>query len=146
MTFLYTYAYGMKPVMNADGSLDVSQILAYANTGDTKANTFAQIDAANVTAEIIQKPDDQNPQYLAPKAMRDAAQNADLTDGADGYYTADEYTPYVVKITVKQPLKKWYGRGSDFGYITRVTLPARVYTNTASGTWYDRVLTQPYVP
>ena len=145
VTFLYTYAYGMKPVMNADGSLDVSQILAYANTGDTKANTFAQIDAANVTAEIIQKPGDKNPQYLAPKAMRDAAQNADLTDGADGYYTADEYTPYVVKITVKQPLKKWYGRGSDFGYITRVTLPARVYTNTASGTWYDRVLTQPYV-
>ena len=61
VTFLYTYAYGMKPVMNADGSLDVSQILVYANTGDTKANTFAQIDAANVTAEIIQKPEDHNP-------------------------------------------------------------------------------------
>ncbi len=26
-----------------------------------------------------------------------------------------------------------------------MTLPARVYTDTASGTWYDRVLTQPYV-
>lgn len=145
VTFLYTYAYGMKPVMNADGTLDTSEILAYTNTGDSKANTFSQIDGTYVTAEIIQKPGDKNPQYLAPKAMRDAAQNADITDGADGYYNADEYTPYVVKITVKQPLKKWYGRGSDFGYITRVTLPARVYTDTASGTWYDRVLTQPYV-
>lgn len=145
VTFLYTYAYGMKPVMNADGTLDTSEILAYTNTGDSKANTFSQIDGTYVTAEIIQKPGDKNPQYLAPKAMRDAAQNANITDGTDGYYTADEYTPYVVKITVKQPLKKWYGRGSGFGYITRVTLPARVYTDTASGTWYDRVLTQPYV-
>lgn len=83
----------MKPVMNADGTLDTSEILAYTNTGDSKANTFSQIDGTYVTAEIIQKPGDKNPQYLAPKAMRDAAQNANITDGTDGYYTADEYTP-----------------------------------------------------
>ena len=123
VTFLYTFAYGMKPVVDDSGKLDVSQVLAYTNTGDSKSGTFAAIDTANVEAEIIQTPETKNPKYLAPKAMRDAAQNTAITDEADGYYTADQYTPYVVKITVKQPLKKWYGRGSDFGYITRVTLP-----------------------
>lgn len=58
VTFLYTYAYGMKPVMNADGTLDTSEILAYTNTGDSKADTFSQIDGTYVTAEIIQKPGD----------------------------------------------------------------------------------------
>ena len=77
--------------------------------------------------------------------MRDAAQNAALRDDDSAYYAAEDYTPYVVKITVKTPLKKWYNRGSDFGYILRVQLPARVYSNATSGTWYDRVLTQPYI-
>ena len=145
VTFLYTFAYGMKPVVDADGNLDVSQILAYTNSGDSKSGQFDSIDAQNIEAELIQTPETKNPIYLAPNSMRDAAQNDALRDDDTAYYAAEDYTPYVVKITVKTPLKKWYNRGSDFGYILRVQLPARVYSNATSGTWYDRVLTQPYV-
>lgn len=143
VTFIYTFAYGMKPVFNDDGTtIDVK---AFTNTGLSNSNSFAEIGADNIEVELIQTPETTDPKYFAPKKMRDPEQNQSMSDELTDFYTADEYVPYVVKVTVKHPLKKWFGRGGNFNYITKVTIPARIFTNTEVGYWYDRVLTVPYV-
>ena len=72
--------------------------------------------------------------------------------------------PWVLKITVKQDLGKWFGRNidgraydaadpdptsmadcyTDGGYKIRVNLDSHIFGNNEDEAWYDRLLTAPW--
>ena len=66
--------------------------------------------------------------------------------------------PWVLKITVKHDLGKWFGRAvdsteadasdadayADGGYKIDVEIPSHVFANNENGAWYDRLLVAPW--
>lgn len=46
---------------------------------------------------------------------------------------------------VKQPLNKWFNRGSASGYKLEVSIPSNVYLTNENEYWYDRVMMRPYI-
>lgn len=81
-----------------------------------------------------------------------------------GYNYVTSSQPWVLRITVKQDLGKWYGRNVDNqvtnaadpdpsdmtdcyvngGYKLKVNLRSRIFGNNESEDWYDRLLTAPW--
>ena len=131
---LYTFPLGTEPLLDEDGNLQVSgQYLTDINTwGGT-------IPAENIQAEIIQTPESDRG-YQAPKQPQDPLWN---TAANANYYQGENLVPYVVKVTVNYPLKRWFNRGSASGYQMRVDIKCHVNTTNADGKWYDRVQMKP---
>ena len=59
------------------------------------------------------------------------------------YYSADDATSWVLRITVNQSLNKWFNRGSAYGYMMYVDIPSHVYETPESEYWYDEVMVKP---
>ena len=86
------------------------------------------------------------------------AEKSNSSDRTSRAY-AESSQPWVLKVTVKAPLGKWYGRNidgdarntadadgyaGDAGYKIRVNLPSHVFANNEAGTWNDRLLVTPW--
>ena len=67
------------------------------------------------------------------------------TADKDDYPTGEETSPWVIKIIVKENLKKWFNRGADLGYKMNVYIPSHVYSTNDNEEWFDRLQTRPYV-
>lgn len=146
--------------------------------------TYAAIDASNITVEVLQTPYSVYQGYDAPSDSQDPAayrEGAELKDGeqdlsvdpslstyeakasSEDDNTTEAYAessqPWVLKITVKHDLGKWYGRDidgdatntadadaytGDAGYKINVDVPAHVFSNNANGYWYDRLMATPW--
>ncbi len=144
--FTYILPAGVAPVLDG-GNLQVSG--RKLTDGDSATPTYTAIDLGNITAEIIQTPTDTDPIYKASQIMQDPLLSmshlnttGDSYEGKDEYY-GDEVVPYVVKITVNEPLEKWFNRGHEKEYIMHIDLKCVVESYTETGYWYDQVITKP---
>ena len=117
--FIYVMPRGIEPKRNADGSMDVTASIL--SGGDSSNPTTVPV--TDVTARILQEPG-AGRSYHTPQRIQDPLlvqeymnTTSDSYTGKDEYYAdADDKGSYVLEITVKEPLKKWLNRGSEFGY------------------------------
>ncbi len=148
--FTYIMPQGIEPKLNKDGTPDFSDITAEIMREGTSANpVYEKIDASDVTVEVVQKPGSADG-YLTPNIMRDPLlstsvmnKTGDSYEGKNAYYTAEEHTSWVLKITVKKTLGKWFNRGDKSGYAMRVDIPSHVYATPKDEYWYDEVMVKP---
>ena len=148
------------------------------------ADQFDGIEASDIEVQVLQTPYSAYQGYDAPSDSQDPASyytgrtlsaEKDLSENphSDSTYEAkasdaiqgvnsDSYVessqPWVLKITVKSDLGKWFGRGVDNGasdtsdpdsiaeggYKINVNVPAHVFANNENGTWNDRLLVSPW--
>ncbi len=143
--FLYIMPYGVEP--------DISGIQAKILSGGTsRAPEYQTLDSKDIQVEVLQEPGKWNG-YLTPDSMRDpvlGSQEMDRTGDAHAqrgaYYAQEDSVSWVLKITVSSPLKKWFYRGSESGYMMLVDIPSHVYKTPAAEYWYDEVLVRPVNP
>ena len=160
----------------------LEQAVSAANPGtDPYAEeTWNDIPDDLVKVEVVQRPDGDYEGYDAPSAAQDPAAyrdgkvlkanaedlSADLSMSSyeavaaaagDAESYRDSSQPWVLKITVEQPLGKWFYRAqdgsevntadpdgyADGGYKINVDVPVHVFANNANGEWNDRVLVRP---
>ena len=142
--FIYTMPRGIRPKYSDLEELK-KHISAKILSGVSGANleTYQNIDPSKIEVSILQSPD-QDAGYLAPNKAQDPIWKND-TDASYYQNTDDTNTqPWVLKIVVKQPLNKWFNRGSQSGYKLEVSIPSNVYLTNDNEYWYDRVLMRPY--
>lgn len=128
----------------------------------------AGLSADDVTVRILSGGNSKNPSYTVaggvsvsavegaaktPATMRDpilGSAQMDRTDAAAvETYTDAQYLDgrsWVVTVRVPQPLKKWFGRETESGYIMQVDIPCHVDKTPATEYWYDEVLVRPLRP
>ncbi len=143
--FLYIMPYGVEP--------DISGIQAKILSGGTsRAPEYQTLDSKDIRVEVLQEPGTWNG-YLTPDSMRDPILGSPEMDRAGDnharsgdYYAQEDSVSWVLKITVSSPLKKWFYRGSESGYMMLVDIPSHVYKTPADEYWYDEVLVRPVNP
>ena len=148
--FIYVLPRGVEPRLNDDGSLDLSSLKGYIlNGGDSKNPSYGQIDSSNIHVSVLQKAGEDNG-YYSPNVMQDPIINQYLNRTTHNYaneekkyYTSEDGTPWVLKVTVNQPLKKWFNRKTDTGYMMLIDIPTHVYKTNPSEYWYDEVMARP---
>lgn len=148
--FIYVLPRGVEPRLNDDGSLDLSSLKGYIlNGGDSKNPSYSQIDSSNIHVSVLQKAGEDNG-YYSPNVMQDPIINQYLNRTTHNYaneekkyYTSEDGTPWVLKVTVNQPLKKWFNRKTDTGYMMLIDIPTHVYKTNPSEYWYDEVMARP---
>ncbi len=149
--FTYIMPQGIEPRLNADGSINVSEIKAQIMSGGTSNSpSYTEIPSDKIKVEVIQEPGDADISYLTPNVMQDPIlststmnRSGDSYENKDLYYSADEKQSWVLKITVDYSLKKWFNRGTDSGYMMYVDIPSHVYRTPEDEYWYDEVLVKP---
>ena len=152
VTFTYVLPLGVMPNLNEDGTPDLKAFYGGAPASDDGYLAPEAIADQYVTAEVIQRPWDivGTDYYPAAKTAADPVL-------ADDYYnnTLETYgrenLPWVVRITVKQPLNGWWGRNitdnltqKEKGYQITVDLKSVVYAQPDSERFYDMVYTEPW--
>ena len=152
MTFTYVLPLGVMPNLNEDGTPVLQAFYGGAPASGNGYVAPVAIQSQYVEAEVIQRPWDSvgADYYPAAKTAADPVL-------ADDYYnnTLETYSretlPWVVKITVKQPLNGWWGRNitehltqPDKGYQITVDLKSVVYAQPDSERFYDMVYTEPW--
>ena len=149
--FTYTMPRGIEPlIFDNDGHVDMSkfkaEILSSINgvdsSGVNEAYTSLVLNDTNFAVEILQRPTDGTYKYSAPTQAQDPIWK---TADKDDYPTGEETSPWVIKIIVKENLKKWFNRGADLGYKMNVYIPSHVYSTNDNEEWFDRLQTRPYV-
>lgn len=95
---------------------------------------------ATITYEIVQKPE-MNTVALPSSSLVDRRRN----ETGETRYELEEVDKdcWAIRIVVSEPLKKWWNRGSEEGYIFAIDVPSYVYENSAKGEWYDRLYVAP---
>ena len=155
--------------------------------GDPKLNeSYAAIPANEVEVEVLQRPDGPYAGYDAPSASQNPAdyrngmslkagaidrsvdpalssyENKPSAGGMNSESYLESSQPWVLRITVRHPLGKWFGRSSDgtavgadknvvdpdiytgnAGYKMSVAIKARIFGYNENEAWYDRLLTRP---
>lgn len=147
--FVYVMPRGIEPKRNADGSIDVTA--SVLSGGDSNSPVTSALSDVSVT--VLQEPG-AGGSYRTPQRIQDPLLVQDYmntttdsyADKADYYDSADEIGSWVLEIEVKEPLKKWMMRGSDFGYQMFVDIPSHVYRSNESEYWYDEVYVTPLNP
>ena len=115
---------GTEPLRNADGNLQI------AGKYLTAPNTWgADIPADAIHAELVQTPENDKG-YRAPNQVQDPQWNGTMDTS---YYQGEDTVPYVVKIAVSHPLKRWFGRGSGSGYQMRLDIKCHVQSTSTNG-------------
>ncbi len=148
--FIYVLPRGVEPRLNDDGSLDLSALKGYRLNGGTSLNpTYAEIDTSDIQVSILQRAGEDKG-YYSPRVMQDPLINQYLNRTAHNYanetneyFASEDGTPWVLKVTVNQSLKKWFNRGADTGYMMLVDIPTHVYKTNPSEYWYDEVMARP---
>ncbi|SCH12423.1 Serine-aspartate repeat-containing protein D precursor [uncultured Ruminococcus sp.] len=149
--FTYTMPRGIRPKLDENGNFDPSSITAevlssVSTSGYTLNDGYTPIDPGDIEVEVLQTPSGEDKGYKAPNRPQDPQWNPD-TD--DTYYSRSDESqntqPWVLKITVKHGLNKWFNRGTEKGYKIRVNIPSNVYLTNENQYWYDRVVTRPYM-
>ena len=134
--FTYTFPLGTEPLRDADGNLQI------AGKYLTAPNTWgADIPADAIHAELVQTPENDKG-YRAPNQVQDPQWNGTMDTS---YYQGEDTVPYVVKIAVSHPLKRWFGRGSGSGYQMRLDIKCHVQSTSTNGRWYDRLRVKPAI-
>ncbi len=149
--FTYIMPQGIEPKLDKDGNPDFSSLKSYIlSSGTSKASKYTEIDSDDMVIEVLQKPGDENPEYKTPNIMRDPVlstkvmnKTGDSYENESAYYDTDEQTSWVLKITVKKALCKWFNRGTNSGYIMYVDIPSHVYATPEDEYWYDEVMVKP---
>ncbi|MCL2017089.1 MAG: hypothetical protein FWG68_12675, partial [Defluviitaleaceae bacterium] len=152
--FIHILPRGIAPVFNASGNIDVTAMYGDPNLAIPATGAFTsegRLPAPTglspippqytVRAEVIQRPNDSNPAFRAPRNWVESR-------NADNWEFFDE-PPYVVKITVNAPLAPWWNRGT-LGFATDAN-NRQYYINTSfdvvvthenpDGMWHDLLLT-----
>lgn len=142
--FIYVLPRGISPVKENGKYLVTGTTLT---GGDSSAEVLSDISADNIDVEVLQTPTGEQ-KYLSPKSVQDPIlSNSKWNTTGDTYdeqyYTEEDSESWVLKITVRQPLKKWFNRGEDKGYILHVDVRCHVDSTNESEYWYDKVFTRP---
>ncbi len=149
--FTYIMPQGIEPKLDKDGNPDFTNLKAEILSSGTSSNPgYTTIDSKDVEVEVLQKPGDKNPEYKTPNIMRDPVlsssamnKSGDSYANKEAYYETDEQTSWVLKITVKKSLGKWFNRGANCGYAMYVNIPSHVYATPQNEYWYDEVMVKP---
>ncbi|MDE6723164.1 MAG: hypothetical protein K2J55_03095, partial [Eubacterium sp.] len=149
--FYYVMPQGVEPKLDENEEIDFSDLKAYIMTGgNSYAPEYTPIDSDLINYEVVQTPKDSSIKYRTPQIMQDPLLSNSLMNktghnyaGKDSYYDTDTRTSWVIRITVAEPLKKWFNRGSEKGYMMYVDVPAHVYATSESEYWYDEVMVRP---
>ena len=115
--YTYVMPQGIEPKLKKDGTPDFSDVTAKIMNGGTSKNaTYEEIDKSDITVEVLQKPGD-DATYKTPSIIQDPLLSEDILNktgdsyvGKDNYYSKDEHTSWVIKVTVKKDLGKWFNR------------------------------------
>ena len=151
LEFTYVMPQGIEPKLDKDGNPDFSDLKAeILSSGTSKNPVYSDIDIENdVKVEVIQSPNNKQG-YLTPNIMRDPLlststmnNSGDSYENKDAYYSEDEHTSWVLRITITKPLKKWFNRGDETGYAMYVNIPSHVYATPKNEYWYDEVMVKP---
>lgn len=147
--FIYVLPRGISPEKDESGNFIINgkTLTSGDSSSSISSGDYTAIDGSNIAVEVLQNPNESQ-SYLSPKSIQDpilstAAWNttSDLYD--EQYYSQEDSQSWVLKITVKQPLKKWFNRGTDKGYILHVDVRCHVDSTNESEYWYDKVFTRP---
>lgn len=146
--FTYIFPKGCKPNFDSDGNLaitgrmyDGSKVGAgNSNQEFTNASKWTiSVNSSDISYKILQSPENEKG-VLPSNSIVDFARNA---GSATTYSSADAAGCWVIQVTVKTPLKKWWNRGSQASYVMAVDIPSHVYQDTMDGYWYDRLYVAP---
>lgn len=148
--FIYVLPRGVEPRLDEDGNLDLSEMKGYSlSGGNSKSPSWDNIPSEAINVSVLQRPGEDNG-YLSPNVMQDPLISTylnrskhDYANESKKYYTSEDGTPWVLKVTVNQSLNKWFNRGSKFGYMMLVDIPTHVYKTNPSEYWYDEVMARP---
>ena len=148
--FTYVMPKGIEPEFNADGTMNADGIKAYImNGGTSNSPKYESISDDLVHVQVLQKPLNAAG-YKTPNIMQDPVLSSETMNKTghsyvdeDQYYSADDETSWVLRITVNQSLDKWFNRGSESGYMMYVDIPSHVYETPESEYWYDEVMVKP---
>ncbi len=148
--FTYVMPKGIEPEFNEDGSVNVDKIKAYImSSGTSNAPKYESISDDLVSVQVLQKPGSAAG-YKTPNIMQDPVLSSETMNKTghsyvdeNQYYSADDATSWVLRITVNQSLNKWFNRGSAYGYMMYVDIPSHVYETPESEYWYDEVMVKP---
>ena len=152
VTFTYVLPLGVMPNLNEDGTPDLKAFYGGAPASDDGYLAPEAIADQYVTAEVIQRPWDivGTDYYPAAKTAADPVLADDYYNNTMETYGREDL-PWVVRITVKQPLNGWWGRNitdnltqKDKGYQITVDLKSVVYAQPDSERFYDMVYTEPW--
>ncbi|MDE6111187.1 MAG: hypothetical protein K2F65_04635, partial [Eubacterium sp.] len=153
--FYYVMPQGIEPKLDENGNVDFSDLKAYILSGDSKTTTsykpqYTPIDSDLVKYQVVQKPNSEKINYKTPNIMQDPVlsssklnKTGDSYEGKDSYYSTDDHTSWVLRITVDKTLSKWFNRGTDTGYMMYVDVPSHVYAASDDEYWYDEVMARP---
>ena len=184
--YTYIMPRGIEPIVAEDGSIDVRGSVLLSSNGVSGASSdpvvnesWADIPSDLIDVAVVQSPYGEYEGYDAPSASQDPARyrdgstttEKDLSSDPSSTYESvasseqgnrseaytDSSQPWVLKITVKQDLGKWFYRSADGGaansadpdayadggYKINVDVPSHVFANNENGGWYDRVLVRP---
>lgn len=145
--FTYIMPRGIQPQLKDDGTADLDAIqVRILSGGDSRTPSYTPVAASAIKAEVLQSPG-QDQGYRSAQTLKDplwgiSGNQINTTSddyGKTPYYTADEDVPWVLRITVDVPLKQWFGRGADSGYIVQAEIPSHVAFTNDSEYWYDQV-------
>ncbi|MDE7124432.1 MAG: hypothetical protein K2N83_02935, partial [Eubacterium sp.] len=150
LEFTYIMPKGIEPQFNEDGTVNTDDIKAKIMSGGTSyAPVYEDIPADLISVQALQQPGSAIG-YKTPNIMQDPLLSSSTLNKTvhsyvdeDQYYSTDDETSWVLKITVNKPLTKWFNRGTDFGYMIYVDIPAHVYATPESEYWYDEVMVKP---
>ena len=102
--------------------------------------SYDTISVDDIDIEVLQKPDSGSYSYQAPSTCQDPQfKDSEKSD----YETGNDTSPWVLKITVKKNLQKWFNRHSESGYKLNVYIPSKVVCTNEDEEWFDRLQTKP---
>lgn len=102
--------------------------------------SYDTISVDDIDIEVLQKPDSGSYSYQAPSTCQDPQfKDSKKSD----YETGNDTSPWVLKITVKKNLQKWFNRHSESGYKLNVYIPSKVVCTNEDEEWFDRLQTKP---
>lgn len=147
VVFTYTLPRGISPRKGGNGGyLVTAEALASLDTASaTLTESWRTLDASLIEVEALQSPGNYAG-YQSVTGVQNPVENKGLIDdvGANYYEDNDENRPWVLKITVKEPLRKWMGHSENYGYKLRVTILSLVEEVTEDEQYFDQLVTEPY--
>lgn len=154
--FTYTMPRGIEPLIFAKDGTTIdknklkAEILKSVSGVNVRNNnnirteevneSYDTISVDDIDIEVLQKPDSGSYSYQAPSTCQDPQfKDSEKSD----YETGNDTSPWVLKITVKKNLQKWFNRHSESGYKLNVYIPSKVVCTNEDEEWFDRLQTKP---
>ena len=161
VVFTYVLPRGVMPLLGNAGSrytengLDKSVIGVHIGGTSIESKEGELLDPDQFEVKILQSPNEQlitggvekATGHLAAKSAMDPQMAAEFYASMTYTYSSnDSMTPWVVEVTVKNPLTKWWNRGEKESYQMYVDLPCVVYGQNDTDLYHDTLYVAPYTP